>query len=241
MPKHTKSTLSKRTSSQNGQEDRSSALSSFQDSPARFEYEVLLEEFRAARAETDDHMNNQHLVINFSLTVLAAVIALMQFMASTSTIMSAPVRLLYLFGSLVCSSFAFMYFWHDISVAYLAIFMETILFPRLEAIITQVYGTSHPLFSWAEFQHRNRIGRLSLAPLEDSIALGRLATVILPAPALIAAYIVNLPPKDATPHWEYALLIISVLASIVVILASAYSGWLFSVKLPTSAKPRWKH
>ena len=72
MPKHTKTTLSTRASSQNGQEDSSSALSSFQNSPTRFEYEVLLEEFRAARAETDDHMNNQHLVINFSLTILGS-------------------------------------------------------------------------------------------------------------------------------------------------------------------------
>jgi hypothetical protein len=215
------------------------SLSNFESSPARFEYDLLIEEFRAARAETDNHMNNQHQVINFSLTILAASVGLIQFMSSTPSLMSIPARSLYLFGSLICSSFALMYFWHDASVAYLAIFMELVLFPRLETITKQASGSSQPIHSWVEFQYKNRIVNKSLIPLEYGITFGRYVTIIFPGPGLIIAYLVTLPPQSAIPLWESLLLIISVLVSITVILASIYAGWLFSRKLPADAWARW--
>jgi NADH:ubiquinone oxidoreductase subunit 6 (subunit J) len=188
----------------------------FERSPHRFEYEVLLEEYRTIRAEIIERLSNQQQIINFSLGLIAATFAVSQLLPRLDTVdgVFRSLRALYPFLSLLFSAFALMYLEHDVMMAYLGHYINRRLRPRLRDVILQASSHSVDVLTWDVFRGDVHI-RIGLATtFHASMSLARYAVMIVPSVMLIVLHIRLALDEPILARWEWVVIIAAILLAL---------------------------
>ncbi len=102
----------------------------FEQSPLRFEYDVMMEEYRSIRGEILVRVQAQQQVVNFAIALIAGVVALIQFIPGDSKL--ATIRPLYPFLSVLFSTFSLAYMEQDLMMAHLGGYLMHHLTPRMK-------------------------------------------------------------------------------------------------------------
>src|SRR4051794_32480718 len=92
--------------------DRLINQSNFETSPLRFEYDALIEEYKATRAELLLRLQMGQQIVNFSIAFAVGSLAILQILINSNfgtSLTEFITRYGYLLASVVSSSFALMY------------------------------------------------------------------------------------------------------------------------------------
>ena len=200
-------------------------LPQFENSPLRFEYEVLLEEFRATRAELNLHVMSLHEITNYELIFLAALVSLGPSLLANSQ--GNIIRLFLLGGSIVFSAFALLLLWHDTDIAYLAGYISAVIKPRLESILNQVTENSKPVLLWEEFISMNRTRKFPNNLGDVSVSVGHYALAIVPCIGLFIAGFAMINPDIPTTPLDKAVMALASFGVLLVVIAMIYVVWIY--------------
>lgn len=166
-------------------------INDYERSPLRFELEVLLEEYKALRAEIEHRITSEQQIISFALGLIATVFTLSQIIPSLSDRypqLLTSLRPAYLVLSLVFSTFALMSIQHDAMMASMGTYIEHSLRPRIERILTTVTRENLKAFEWEEFRTQFQFRQLHNAPFFYLLAGSRYAITIVPSLVLTFMY-----------------------------------------------------
>ncbi len=126
------------------EDDTKPSLYDFEKSPLRFEYEILVEEYRALREQINLLISGQQQVVSFSIALIAALGTLGQFVINEQgTLFEQSTPIIVLIASLTFSTFSLMNFSYDIRIAFSAGYINSVLRPRMERILSNVLE-GHP-------------------------------------------------------------------------------------------------
>jgi len=140
--------------------------SDFENSPLRFEYEAILEEYRMVWSEIHSREAHIQQTTNFALIVAGGFIALVETtkgnLSFTETLMS--LRSILPLLSIVFSGFFFMQVHHSVMMAHLGNYSDTNLRPRMKQIILLATKNSADIWKWNQFKSLKRSENL-IAPI----------------------------------------------------------------------------
>lgn len=207
------------------------------DFTSNLELSVILEEYKSIRGEIDSHETNQHQVINFAISFLAAGILLIEYLLINNYLFDI-LRSSLLIGALVFLFFSLIYLWHDTSIIYLAAYINHILRPRLEEIISKQNKSKISVLLWDDFQNEKRFGRFPRNITESFLSLGRYGVTIIPSFGLLLFYVVTMIPFTYVPVWQKTIFWITSVIFVLTVISSGYVAWLF-FNLHSSSKI-WK-
>jgi hypothetical protein len=211
-------------------------ITNFETSPLRFEYEIHLQEYRTVRSEMELHLSGRQQIINYELALLAAFFAFSQIVLPSY---SEIIRPICFGGSVLFCGFSLLYSWHDTSLIFLASYINHVLRPKLEYILSQVNATHANIFLWEDFQSKNRVHKFPENIFEGIISLGRYSLNFIPGISLL---IIGSTIQKNIPYqpWEFTLLIIAIIFAVLTILIALYVLWLVWARIPLEGRPHWK-
>ena len=168
-------------------------INDYSSSPFRFELDILLEEYRALRAETINRLSSEQQILNFSITLIIGTVAAIQIIPKISELENWEVsfRFSLLFISLLFSAFGLLSIEIDNGMAFIGNYIQQVLRPRIENIIAKSQNESsdiHPLLlEWDSFRGKFQFHTLRAIPL-IFMSLARYALTILPSSIVLYIY-----------------------------------------------------
>lgn len=215
-------------------DDGKPSIYDFEKSPLRFEYEVLVEEYRALREQINLLTSGQQQVVSFSIALIAALGALGQFVVSGQGEMfeqSTPI--IVLIASLTFSAFSLMNFSYDIRIAFSAGYINSVLRPRMEKIIANTQENPPKVWRWEDTNAR-RIASPRQVLFEAGGVLSRYAITMVPSLVLTIFYGVNRDYAKQASVWEDVLFGMAIVSVLLILISGIYAILVFA-KLPSFA------
>jgi len=234
-------------------------LDDFEKSPIRFEYEVLIEEYRVLRSELNQHLSNQQQINSYALALMTGLVAIAQLLGSNDgyqTFLSS-FRPIILLLSILFSSFALMYVRHAMMIAYiggyttnvirpkielaLGVLLQccgnrgyttNVIRPKIERILTQTTGNDLQVLEWDEIQVQQRYFRFSYALIEYVLSVAQYSITIIPSITLIIIFWFSKPSHERFTSLEIILFALSILALVSVLISLFFAGRLYARGLP---------
>ncbi len=121
----------------------------FESSPTRFEYEVILEEYRALRSQIDLCTAGSQQIVHISIAAVAPIGTVTQLLVSREGGMApGSLSILMLVASLTFSAFSLIASWYDVRVAHSAGYFTSVLRPRMERLLSDVGTTDPVVWRW---------------------------------------------------------------------------------------------
>jgi hypothetical protein len=191
------------------------AISNFENSVLRFEYELLLAEYQSLREEIISRLSIQQQIINFSIAVIATMFAITQLLPLIrSDLIIRLVPLTYPLLSITFSAFALMYAEQDFLVVDIATYINSRLRPRIEALLFQLPNINPKIWEWEEFRGEThyRTGRYSL--VYHVMSAARYMVMIIPSYGLLLIYWLGRQPTSHIPVLEIAIVALAVLLAV---------------------------
>jgi len=209
-------------------------LDDFEKSPIRFEYEVLIEEYRVLRSELNQHLSNQQQINSYALALMTGLVAIAQLLGSNDgyqTFLSS-FRPIILLLSILFSSFALMYVRHAMMIAYIGGYTTNVIRPKIERILTQTTGNDLQVLEWDEIQVQQRYFRFSYALIEYVLSVAQYSITIIPSITLIIIFWFSKPSHERFTSLEIILFALSTLALVSVLISLFFAGRLYARGLP---------
>ena len=191
-----------------------SVLSDFENSPLRFEYEVLLTEYRSLREEITIRLSNQQQIINFSIAIIAAMFAITQLLpVIRSNLIAQLLPLIYPLLSIIFSAFALMYADQDFIIADIATYINQHLRQRMQTILDKIPNTNPKVWEWDEYRSKAHYRKVMASPFYYIMSLARYLVMIIPSIGLIFIYSLSREGTDITV-WELSVVVVAMLFAI---------------------------
>lgn len=211
-------------------------FANFETSPLRFEYDLLLEEYRAMRSQINLLTESQKHIINLSIALIAIFGTIAQYIFSSqenSLTQSAPTILLIF--SLTLFFFSLMTFWYDVRIAYSAGYINGELKPRMDSLLSRVLEHQPKAWGW-ESANAQLITNYRVAFYDFAITVAKYLITIIPALVFYFFYwskrLDGFQFNQSIPFLEISLFILTTLTILLVIISGIYTYRLF-VKLPS--------
>jgi hypothetical protein len=201
-----------------------------------YEIEAIIEEYKSLQEQTNVRITNQQQIINFAIGLIAAIIALMQFLPNISTYSLA--RPAYLLASLMFSAFALMFIEQDVLVRAFGIYIETNLRPRMEHLLGEMSNTTPKIWQWDEFRRKTQFRPLRTIPFYASMTISRYAIIIAPSLVFLIVYWVIRNSIVVVSTWENILFGLAGLAVLWVFFTLAFSTKLYADDLESRPRQR---
>jgi hypothetical protein len=216
-------------------QDGEAQLRNFETSPLRFEFEILLAEYKALRDQINLLTTSQQQVATLSITLLAALGAASQLINKQEiSEMSGVIPIILLASCLSFSFFSLMIFWCDIRIAYSAGYINSVLRPRMQNILRTALNRIPEIWEWETASLRN-LHSWRFMFLEGISTIGRYAISIVPSILLFFIYIIERKAYQQVSALENSLFVLSFIALLFSIISAIFVVILFS-KLPSFAK-----
>ena len=213
-------------------------LDDFEKSPFRFEYEVLLEEYRVLRSELNQHLSNQQQINNYALALMVGLVAIAQLVGSDDgylTLLSS-FRPIILLLSTLFSSFALMYVRLGMMITYIGGYTTNVIRPKIERILAQTSGSDLRVLEWDEIHTQQRYFRPNSALIEYVLSIAQYAVTITPSITLIVIFWFSKPSSEGLTSLEIILFAVSILALVSVLVSLFYAGRLYTRGLPFAGR-----
>lgn len=194
----------------------------------KFEYDTLLEEYKAIRSELQAHLTNQDQLVSYAMALIALLITVGQYVTDKFGYVSP---LVFLGASVVFASLSLMFIRYDTNVAVCSGYITWILKPRIEALIVKTTKIQTPVLLWESTNIRLRFhGRH--APINYLLTGGRHSILIIPSVGILTAYLLTRDFSRPVQLWENTILGLSIIANIIVCISMFSTAIMFSVGNP---------
>jgi hypothetical protein len=228
MPKRKQPKPTKSTTAIKKVEPATAQEMDFGSSPLRFEYDAVLEEYRTVWAEIGSRGAIQSQTLNLSITALAAILGIGPFLfgaqpLSTTLHFIRPVLPLL---SMVFAAFAVLYNHQLGLMAYLGIYSNTMLRPRIERIL-EATGNDASVWGWNEWRVKNEFRKFPDTLFDGALAGGGPFLVFVPCVAFAVAFWLPKDPTEPILPWEIILSALSIIGILWVIVTAAFVSRLF--------------
>lgn len=207
------------------------AISDFERSPLRFEYEAHLEEYRALRAQIVTLIEGQLQIINFSIAAIAAVALIIQFILQSKTeSIRQTLPFVFLASSLIFTLFSLVSIRLEKQVAYSANYINNVLRPRIEDLLTKTTGSPARVWAWEAF-NAEKTTRVIHVLTEGWMGIANFAITIFPAIILLGIYVFNRDFTSRVSQLENALFVLAIIGIVMIITTSIYTLSLYKMKI----------
>ncbi len=186
------------------------------------EFDALVEEFRALRAELTTRIEKQQDITNFAIALLVGFVAVVKAVEGRASTEDALLQLRVFFPwiSIVLSSFTLMTLDHEMNIAHLSIYVHTRLRPQVDAALQ-----STGLWEWNAYRAawQQHVG--AFTALTSSMASAKYAITIFPNMLLTAAYWYKRSPSSVSfLSWDWVAYAVSVMVLVWVLLTAGYTS-----------------
>lgn len=186
-----------------------SELRNFEVSPLRFLYEALLEEYRVRSDQINMMTASQQQVTGLSLAAVAAFGAVAQMLMNQETTDAYdPLSGFLLLGSLTFSAFTLMCLWYDLRIAHMAGYINSVLRPKMERLLSEVYASRPSLRLWEAASVEEALLGWELAK-QGPVTLARYAFTFLPSLLAVIWWWVRNRRSQAPDDWEIGLAVMA--------------------------------
>lgn len=215
-------------------------IDDFEKSPLRFEMEALLEEYRTLRSEIIIRLTSQQQIINFTITLIAAIIAVGQLLPDLENRLGSTqsLRFAYLFISLLFSAFSLMYLEHDAMIASLAIYIMIRLRPRMQEILSQIPEVQPIIWQWDDFRGDIQIRSIKAVPFFSLMSVSRYAIMVVPSIIMLVLYWLDRANYGYTSIWENMLFVFVSFALIWVFATAIFVARMYLGSPESSSVPK---
>jgi len=205
----------------------------------KYEFDVALEEFKELRSEILARLSSEKQILNFSVGLIAATIAVVKFQGQLDTLQIpfANSKILTLVLSILFAAIGLMYIEEDIYMSMLGKYINTKLRPQLEKIIVQITGEQTAVLMWEEFKASIAFRSFRVVPF-FLLTVARYALTVLPSIFCYFLYFYLQPKTLSIPTYEIILRTISFILIFCVVFMSIYNGLLYV--LPENIKAIFK-
>ena len=208
-------------------------IEDYQSSFYRFELDILLEEYRALRAEIINRLSSEQQILNFSITLIIGTVAAIQIIPKIIELENWEVsfRFALLFISLLFSALGLLSIEIDNGMAFIGNYIQQVLRPRIEYIIAKTQNEpsdTHPLLmQWDSFRAKYQFHTLRAIPV-IFMSLARYALTILPSFIVLYIYYSwRAASKTIIEKNEVTLFIFTTIALISVFITSIFNGTMY--------------
>jgi hypothetical protein len=195
--------------------------------PVRLRNEALMSEYRALRSELDIRVGKQQEITSFSIALVAGFLALSQFLGSRSTLMQTLVSLkpYYPFASIVFSAFSLMTLDHEMNIAHITLYLDSVLRPQIQQVLQQA-SASDDVMQWPAIRAAWQQHAGWANPITTSLASAKYATTVLPTLGLALAYVLG-PGDIHLWRWASVPYFLSIALIVWVLVCATYISRLY--------------
>ena len=191
----------------------------------RLEVDVLVEEFRALRAELTTRIEKQQDITNFAVVILVGMLAAAKAVegeASTSDAL-LQLRLFFPWISIVLSSFTLMTLDHEMNIAHIPTYVYLRLRFQME---TALHASKHAsgLWEWNAYRAAWQQHAGPFTVLTSTMASAKYLVTMVPNLLLTAAYWYTRPVATTFLNWTWGVYLVSVALLVLVVLTAGYTS-----------------
>jgi hypothetical protein len=206
------------------------ALSDFESSPLRFEYDIHLEEYKALRDQILMLTKGRLQITNYSIAATSAIAVIIGlFSENEYAEMNQFMPIVLLVSSLVLIFFTLMVLYLDARVAYSGNYIVNVLRPKMERILTRA-GHHSTIWAWERINALES-SRTPRVFIEGWMAVAIYAITLVPASFFIGIYVFNRDFRTSVPLMENLLFGLTIVGVVSVIVNSFYTFSLYRMHL----------
>jgi hypothetical protein len=200
-------------------------LTDFEKSPLRFQFEALLEEYRAVRAEIIMRLENQQYTNSFAIAFIAVVVTLIQATPHLVTADRVPdiLKGIYLVGSYVFNTLAIVNLLHEVMIYHLGYYIRKVLRPQLNEILATTLEHKPTVMEWDQFYLKEIVLNPKVAIFEFILGSSRFAITVGPGVALLIIYSLIRNFDEPVPTWEQVFYVIAVIVTVMLLFVLLYA------------------
>jgi hypothetical protein len=199
----------------------------------RFEFDSLIEEYKAIRQELHIHLANQDQLINYAIAFIALLVTVGQYVTGTYSYLAPLVTL---GASIVFASLSLMFIRYDVNISICSGYITYILKPRIERLIFQTQKKKSQVFLWENENIKFRLSRKHVMGQYIN-TMGRQGILIVPSLGLLLFYVFNRNFSLAVPLWENLILGVSAVTNLSIIISLFYAVSLYAKGNPIFETP----
>lgn len=204
-------------------------LNDFERSPLRFEFEVLMEEYRTLHSEVQQRFIIENQVTSFALALIVGVLALSQILPGLMTFseMIPFLRIACLVLTLLFSVFAVMKVEQDAMIASIGIYIVREIRPKVEEILKKVNKEDIEALHWESFRMQGQFSKSVYLTVVPFMAAMRYAITFLPGVLLLIVYWQLTRFKAPILPGEWLLFILAIAVQTLTVASALFTGTMY--------------